>query len=117
MVQKPPVSLPSQVLPLVDEDGRATEGWYGFFVNLTSAATPLVQITVGVSPFVFTASHAGFGLIIGGVVSSVGLRRRRVTIPAVGPVAGFFPVSQNDQLIITYTGLPVLWFIPNGNPS
>lgn len=117
MPQKPPVAAPSQLQPVVDEHGLATEAWWGFFSNLTASPTPYQQITVGVSPFTFTAVHAGTALIIGGTVSSVGLWRGRVTITPTGQVAGFFPLSQGDKLIVTYTGLPVLWFIPNGNPA
>jgi hypothetical protein len=117
-MKKPPSALPSLLLPMVDPDtGLVTEGWSAFFTNMTSPATPFESIDVEVSPFTLTAIHAGSALIIGGTVSSVGLRRRRVIISPVGPVAGFFPMSQNDELIITYTALPVLWFLPNGNPS
>jgi hypothetical protein len=123
-VKKPPPALPSNALPMVDlETGIVTEPWYGFFSDLTGKATPFQQIEfpppVPPSPFVFafTAIHAGNALIKGGTVSSVGLQRARVIISPIGPVAGFFPMSQNDVLIITYTVLPVLWYLPNGNPS
>lgn len=122
-MKKPPPALPSLLLPMVNPDtGVVTEGWSAFLTNLTAPSTPFesIEILTG-SPFIFTAIHAGSALIIGGTVSSVGLARGRgrgrVTISPVGPVAGFFPMSQNDQLIITYTALPVLWYLPNGNPS
>jgi hypothetical protein len=119
--QKPPAALPTNDLPMVNEGGLITEGWWGFFSNLTSAATPIVAITapatMPVGGFKYTAIHAGFLLIRGGTVSSVGLVRRRVSISPVGPVAGFFPMSQNDQLVITYSVAPALWFVANGNPA
>jgi len=118
-MKKPPPALPSQLLPVVDLDtGRATEGWYGFFSNLTAPSTPFESVVVGASPFTFTAVHAGSALLIGGTVSSMGMQRGRVLISPLGPVAGFVPMSQNDKLIVTYTGLPpTFWYIPNGNPS
>jgi hypothetical protein len=115
--QKPPAALPTNDLPMVNEGGLITEGWWGFFSNLTSAATPIIAITPQPSPYTYTSIHAGFLLIRGGTVSSVGLVRRRVIISPVGPVAGFFPMSQNDQLVITYSAPPALWFIANGNPA
>jgi len=117
MTQNPPIFVPSRLQPLVDEGGRATEGWWGFFSDLVAPPSPLLRITVTASPFTYTAVHAGHAVVVGGVVSSVGLKRGRVIIPSLGLVAGPFPVSQDDQLIITYTGLPVLWFVPNGNPA
>lgn len=116
--KKPPTALPSQVVPIADPDtGIVSEAWYGYFADQTGKPTPFEELLVTASPFDFTAVHAGNVLIIGGTVSAVGLRRARVTIASVGRVAGFFPMSQNDVLTITYSVLPVVWFLPNGNPS
>jgi len=116
--QKPPVHLPSQSQPIMDmETGRMSPAWYGFFYDLTSAATPYEAVPVGASPFTFTAVHPGAILIVGGTVSEVDLIRARETIAPTGQTAGFFPMSQGDQIVVTYSGLPVMWYIPNGNPA
>lgn len=115
--QKPPVHLPSQSQPIMDPaTGRMNPAWYGFFYDLTSQATPLDGVTPGASPYTYTAIHPGAMLIIGGTVSEVDLIRGRDTVNT-GLTAGFFPMSQNDQLVITYSAAPTLWYVPNGNPA
>jgi hypothetical protein len=115
---KAPIQLPTMKQPIADlVTGMVTPAWYGFFYDLTSDATPFEAITVGASPFTYTAVHPGMMLIIGGTVSAVGLIRGRITIAATGLVAGFFPMAAKDQLVTTYTGVPTMWYIPGGVPA
>lgn len=117
MVQKPPISLPSLWAPMLDpRSGILTEVWRGFFSDLVSPATPIQVVTVSASPFTFTAIHIGSLLVVGGTVSQIDLIRARVTV-TTGLIAGFIPMSQNDQVVLTYTVLPSVWYIPNGNPA
>jgi hypothetical protein len=116
MVQKPPAVMPPATVPVVDPDtGLLSQAWYGYFRDLGSFATPIEVVTVAASPFTYTAVHAGNLLIKGGIVGSIGLIRARVTIAVTGLTSGFIPISQDDRVVITYTGLPEVWFIPNGN--
>ncbi len=118
MIQKPPSSIPSQLLPLVDPvTGQCTDTWYGAFTNIVSPTTPITVVTLGPSPFELVAVHAGYVLIVGGTVTQLGLIRARVTIADIGQTSGFVPVSQGDIVVITYAVAPNVWHIPNGNPS
>lgn len=74
-------------------------------------AQPAAAITVGASPFTFTAPANGQLLIVGGTVSSIALVRQGAS-NATGMVAGFFPVSRRDAVVITYSGTPTVTFLP-----
>lgn len=119
MAQKPPAAMPAMsTVPIADpKTGLVTQAWYGYFRDLSSLATPIEQQTVGASPWTYTAVHSGNLLVKGGTVSKIGLIRARVTIMDIGMVAGFIPVSPDDQVVITYTVVPEVWHIPNGNPA
>lgn len=74
-------------------------------------AQPVASITVGASPFTYTASFAGSVAITGGTVSAIALIRQGTSV-ATGLTTGLVPVSRFDQVKVTYTVLPVLTFIP-----
>lgn len=117
-LQKPPVNLPSNQVPLIDpKTGVLTPAWRAFFDDIVSAAPPIDDtLTLDPSPATYTAIHPGFLLIVGGTVSQVDLIRARVTV-TTGQTAGFFPMSQDDQLEITYAVVPAIYFLPTGNPT
>lgn len=118
MVTKPPVSIPGlNLIPIMDKvTGRLNPAWFGFFSDLTAPATPIEVVTVGASPFTYTAVHAGSLLIKGGTVNQISLIRARVTV-ITGLTTGFIPMSQNDQVEVTYAVIPDAWYVPNGNPA
>lgn len=74
-------------------------------------AQPAQSITVGVSPFVYTAPFSGSVAITGGTVSNISIIRQGVTI-ATGMIAGLIPISRTDQVQVTYTGAPIMNFLP-----
>jgi|GEM_PF-1851851 len=78
-----------------------------------SIAGPAAQtITVGVSPFVYTAASAGEVIVTGGTVSAVSITRGSTVVPA-GMIAGIFPLRANDKLTVTYSAAPVMTMLPN----
>lgn len=74
-------------------------------------AQPVASITVGVSPFTYTAPFSGAVTVTSGTVSAVSIIRQGVTV-ATGQTAGIFPVSRLDQLQVTYSVAPTMRFLP-----
>jgi hypothetical protein len=74
-------------------------------------AQPAVAITVGASPFTFTAPANGTVAISGGNVSMLTLIRQGVSVPT-GLIAALIPVSRLDQVQITYLVAPTANFLP-----
>lgn len=69
-------------------------------------------ITVGASPFTYSAPTNGFVLTTGGTVSAVAFSRDGTTFLSVGFTAGIVPVRKNDKVRVTYTVAPTMNFIP-----
>lgn len=116
--QKPPAHLTANNVPVIDpRTGIMTPAWRSFFDDLTSAAPPIDDdIVLDASPATYTAIHAGALLVVGGTVSQIDFIRGRITV-TTGLIAGFIPMSQNDQVEITYAVLPTVYYFPNGNPT
>lgn len=74
-------------------------------------AQPVAVITVGASPFTFTATSSGALAVAAGTVSAIALIRQGVTVPT-GVTAGLLPISRLDQVQITYTVAPTVNFLP-----
>lgn len=114
MVTQPSLAVPSSATPVIDpKTGQMTTPWRQFFARLTQLPPPVQLQTPGASPWDFTASVTGNLLIVGGTVSAVVLARGRDTV-STGLIAGFFPMSQQDVLTITYSVAPTAYFIPLG---
>jgi hypothetical protein len=110
----PTFGLPSPTLPVTDpQTGLVASIWYQFLVRLSqlSAERPIAPVPVGASPFVYTASTIGNIFISGGMVSAIALKRSGVNLAC--PENIFIPVAANDTVIVTYTGLPTMTFIPS----
>lgn len=105
--------VPSSAQPIADKTGNVTQYWQRFFNNLLGVAspTPIVPVTVTASPFSFTAPSWGSVTVSGGTVSAISIRRNTTTA-ATGVTAGVLPVAQNDVVVVTYSGLPTMNFIP-----
>lgn len=81
----------------------------GELLCLLSSAPPQVAITVGASPFTYTAPNPGRVVIQGGTVSLIELGRNGAFV-TTGIIVGVIPVSRDDQIRVTYTVLPTLTF-------
>ncbi len=76
----------------------------------TASGAALASITVGASPYVYTATTRGAVAVSGGTVSAASLTRgSAVTLP----IAGLFPVSAGDTITVTYTVAPTMTFVPS----
>jgi hypothetical protein len=75
------------------------------------AAQPVAAITVGASPFTYTAPFDGCVIVSGGIVSAVAIARQGTSV-ATGITAGIVPVRRLDNVTITYTVLPTATFLP-----
>jgi hypothetical protein len=72
----PTFGLPSRLLKLVKgQRALPDETWYQFLVRLAqlSAERPIAPVSVGVSPFVYTAFTIGHIFVAGGTVSAISL--------------------------------------------
>jgi hypothetical protein len=126
--------LPAPQAPIVDkETGIVSEAMWQWMLKMwtraggnstgnanalneyTAAQTaPGVPITLGPSPFVYTATGPGSILVAGS-----GMVRLEITAGAVLPYYGTgrwygaFPMNSGAQARLTYTGaVPILTFIP-----
>jgi hypothetical protein len=97
----------------LSKGAQTTRSWWRWFQDQNNGLPKGAEITVAVggSPFTFTAPSAGYIIIRGGTVSAVQLTRTVTTL--TGQTSGFFPLSQGDQLTVTYSALPVLVFVPS----
>lgn len=85
--------------------------WYRFLARLSqlSAEKPIVDVTVGASPFTYTADTIGHLNIQGGTISTRTLTRGSKTINFT---TSMVPVVAGDVVTITYSVVPTLSFVP-----
>lgn len=74
-------------------------------------AQPAQSVAIGASPFSYTAAFDGTMFVTGGTVSAISLTRQGTSV-ATGITTGLFPLSRLDILQVTYSGLPVMTFLP-----
>lgn len=105
-----------QVCPTYEQpltkNGQTQSVWYRFFQGLYQGTPPAAEksITVGISPFSYTAPTKGFLIINSGIVTATQFTRSVTTL--TGQTTGIYPLSQSDTLTITYTGLPTITWVP-----
>jgi len=104
-------TCPTYEQPLVIK-GQTSSPWYRFFQGLFQGTPPSQEstLTVGGSPFTYTAPQRGFIILSGGSVSAVQFTRAVTTL--TGQTSGIFPLSQGDMLTVTYAGLPSMLWVP-----
>ena len=105
------ITVPSRSQKVSDDQGMVSLAWWQFF-NLLAPSKPAIEsvITVGVSPYAYTAQSNGHVVVTGGTVSAISLTR--VSAHATGFTAGFIPVGNKDVVTVTYTVAPTMTFIP-----
>lgn len=103
--------LPNMNAPLVNKLGKIIPPWNSWFQQFSQQAPAVANVSVGASPFSYTAGVDGTLIISGGTVSAISLVRGITTIPlsTVRPLA--VPISIGDTVIVTYTVLPTLQFL------
>lgn len=102
---------PPSMTAMVDKNGFPTTAWLQFFAALVALPTPIDTQTLGVTPFVYTASHPGHLLVKGGTVSAITIIRGRTTI-ITGVTSGFVPLCQDDQVSVAFSVTPSVFFFP-----
>jgi hypothetical protein len=114
MANNPTFGLPSPTLPITDpKTGVIASVWYQFLTRLQQL-TPeraIAPITVGASPYTYTASTIGSLLITGGTVSTVVLTRGGVSVTTRSTI--FIPMAAGDTVTVTYSVLPTITFVPS----
>ena len=83
----------------------------GLFVAFAGTPAASSAITVGASPFAYTATTGGTVAISAGTVTAVTLTRAS-TVIATGVLAGLIPVRNGDIVTVTYTAAPTMVFTP-----
>jgi hypothetical protein len=88
--------------------------WYRYFTQneLGTPPTSETVLTVGASPYSFTAPMKGFIVVSGGTVSKITFSRLTGTAWTTGQTQGCIPVAQNDAVSVTYTVKPTVVFVP-----
>lgn len=92
-----------------------TRGWYTFWAGLFSGQPtgPVAAVSIGPSPFTYTAPAGGSVIVQGGTTTQIQFTRGDGNFYVVGTTAGMFPLSQGDSLVITYSvGPPTIVFVP-----
>lgn len=104
---------PTFEVPLVDDNQTTSKFWYRYFQANETGQPPSGEtaITVSGSPFTYTAPRKGYVIVSGGTVSGIQVSRSG-TFYSTGMTAGTFSVAANDQLKVTYTGVPTMVFFP-----
>jgi hypothetical protein len=74
-------------------------------------AQPVAAISPTGSPFTYTAPFNGQVAITAGTVSAIALVRQGIST-AAGFTSGLVMVSRSDQVVVTYSGVPTMTFLP-----
>ena len=83
----------------------------GLFIAFAGAGAASSAITVGASPYAYTAALGGTVAVSAGTVSAITLTRSGLVI-ATGITSGLIPVRNGDIVTVTYTAAPTMVFIP-----
>lgn len=102
--------LPNALAKFVDQTGRIITPWIQYLQQFTQAPPKFVQVAVDISPFSYTAKEPGYVIVKGGTVSAIHLLRGSDDLDFTGQMQ--VPVSINDTVVVTYSVLPTMTFIP-----
>ena len=82
-------------------------------VNDTQAGQPCMSITVGASPFAYTATYGGDVTVGGGVVTAMTKTRATVVVWNTTLANDDIPVRAGDVLTVSYTTAPAMYQCSN----
>lgn len=103
--------VPSNNPPFADDNGRVSQPWFYFLQSLSGPGEPIAAITLGASPFDYTANSNGNVIVSDGTVSAITLTRG-ITVIILPFTSGVVPVRQGDIVEVTYSVLPTINFVP-----
>jgi hypothetical protein len=94
---------------------NTSSSWYRWFQNIDFGIPPSseIPVTVSASPFIYSATQKGTLLISGGTISAIAYSRTRGTFYNTGQISGAIAMSANDQIKVTYSGIPTMVFMPS----
>jgi hypothetical protein len=106
-------SMPTYQTPLLSGMNLLRD-WYFFFAGLFRGLPPanVEPVTVGSSPYVYSAVRRGVMIVDGGTVTLVEFSRDGTNWFDSGTVAGMFHLSAADRLRVTHAGAPTMTFAP-----
>lgn len=102
--------LPNLNDAIAGAGGKVTKAWSYWFQGFSAPPAAIDSGPWGASPLRFTAPVDGSFLIESGTVTGAGLLRGGTTV--VLPTQGFVPMTKGDEIVITWTVLPLMNFIP-----
>lgn len=114
MAQQQLNRLPQFGQPL-SKDSVTNKDWYFFWAGLWRGLAPELEapVTLGASPYEYSAPRRGSVIVSGGTVSLIRFSRDGSTFYNVGATAGMFALNAADRLEVTYSVLPTLTFVPS----
>lgn len=106
-------SKPTYEQPLIERSQTASS-YYRFFTDLDIGTPPAAEATIVItaSPFTYVAPRGGSVIVSGGTVSQIQFARTKGAPYVTGQTAGMFSVGFGDMLIVTYSGVPTMTFVP-----
>ncbi len=112
-----PWAFPSVQSPVVDvKTGVITPPWrqylQAFWDGTAARGEALAVQTLSGSPWTFQTLRAGNLVISGGTVLAISLNRAGMVI-SLGLTQGIVPVQQGDEVVVVYSVLPNVTFIPD----
>jgi len=112
MTATPTFGQPDPGVAFLNKEGRLADIWYRYLVRLgqLTAERQIAPVAVSASPFTYQATTIGDLLVRGGTVSAVTLVRGNDSVSC--PTSGFVPMAANDSVIVTYSVLPTVTFVP-----
>lgn len=106
--------LPDFNTPLTVK-GVTQSPWYRLWQGLFSGVPTgnLSVVTVGPPPFTYVAPVGGTLILSGGTITQTQFSRDGANFYVTGQTTGMFPLSQGDQLVVSYSvGPPTATFVP-----
>ena len=105
------IPFPSNQAPFVDTELRITLPWQLAIESLAAKPVASVAVIPDGSPFSYQAVSAGVMIVTGGTVSDISILRG-TTLIETGLTVGPFTLGEDDTLIVTYSVLPTMTFLP-----
>jgi len=103
--------LPSMIAKFVDATGRLLPPWNSYLQQFTQAPAPVINITVGASPFAYTTRIPGQLVISGGTLTGITLTRGTVVL-TLATTNRLILMGINDIVTVSYSVLPTIQFLP-----
>lgn len=106
-------TIPTFLVSLI-KGGSTDKDWYFFWSGLFRGLAPgnVEPVTVGASPYTYSAARRGSMIISGGTVTAIEFSRDGTIFYDVGATAGMFTLNASDQLKVTYAVAPDMTFVP-----